>query len=95
VIRWAGYFRSYLWAVYRILKPRVYTGSIYYLDAESPEECTQLPPIGEPVPASWSRLEGGYLNVYASKQSWLDYSLIIAPQVGNLAVVGKMTTFDL
>jgi hypothetical protein len=81
VIRWAGYFRSYLWAAYRIINPRVYNGTLYYLPADSPEECSQLPPVGEPVPASWCRQDGGFLNVYATKQSWLDYSLVIAPQV--------------
>jgi hypothetical protein len=81
VIRWAGYFRSYIWAVYRILNPRVYNGRIYYLPADSSEECSRLPPIDQPVPATWSCLEGGFLSVYATKQSWLDYSLIFAPQV--------------
>merc|ERR1712059_26998 len=40
----------------------------------------EMPGIDEPVPPSWTTVSGEFLNVYASKQNWLDYVTLLHPE---------------
>jgi len=79
VIRWAGFARVYLWLFLRILSPRFYSGKVHYLPAHQGLETTSLPDLDDPVPPSWTTVQGEFLTVYACRQSWLDYSTILVP----------------
>jgi len=81
VIRWAGFMRAYLWLVFRIMKPRTYSGVVSYLQHKQGVSVDpELPALGDPVPDTWTSVKGSFLTVYACKQSWLDYKTLIIPQ---------------
>ena len=55
-----------------------------YLEvSEDQDDCedVEMPKIEDDVPPSWTTVEGDFLNVYASKQSWLDYTAQLHPEV--------------
>ena len=58
-----------------------------YLEAKADLEEGDMPGIEEDVPESWTTIEGEFLNVYASKQSWLDYTTQLHPKVRPLTVL--------
>ena len=63
---------------------RFFSGRVSYLEAKEDLEEGDMPGIDEDVPESWTTLEGEFLNVYASKQSWLDYTTQLHPKVRPL-----------
>jgi len=82
VLRFMGPSRSYLWVAWRFCFLRVFSGSVSYLEAKNFSGPTlDMPSIDEEVPDSWTTLQGDYLNVYACKQSWLDYTALLHPEI--------------
>jgi len=82
VLRWMGPSRAYLWIAWRFCFLRVFSGSVSYLESKSSsKEDFDMPAIDAEVPQSWTTLNGDYLNVYACKQSWLDYTALLHPEI--------------
>jgi len=82
VLRWMGPSRSYLWVAWRFCFLRVFSGSVSYLEAKGlSNNDFEMPHIEAEVPESWTTLRGDYLNVYACKQSWLDYTALLHSEI--------------
>jgi len=82
VLRWMGPSRAYLWVAWRFCFLRVFSGSVSYLEAKSlSNNDFDMPHIDAEVPESWTTLKGDFLNVYACKQSWLDYNALLHPEI--------------
>jgi len=83
VIRWMGPNRAYLWVAWRVIFQRYYPGKVHYLEVTGDPDIDnaplKMPHVADPVPASWKTVSGQFLNVYACKQSWLDYVTLLVP----------------
>lgn len=90
-LRFLGYMRAYVAAVYRILFPKLYFVKVSYLPLPKDENGKPipvssnstpitLPSLNEPVPNDWVCEEGQYLCVYATNCSLLDPITLFAPE---------------
>jgi len=75
-MRFLGPNRGRLLGIWRWFIPRFHPGTVYY---QTLEDQSEMPDINDPVPKTWKCVEGPFLNVYASKQPWLDYEMLFCP----------------